>query len=92
MIEGKRNKRKKSFHTWNKYKTKVLEGFGLIQKHRKVVQKEKKLVKTSKSPMFRGGFQVVFMRWQVQKLVLPSPADMIDKKYLSKQVAQRQKK
>ena len=48
-------------------------------------------MKTSKSPMFRGGFQVVFMRWQVQKLVLPTPADMIDQKYQTKQVTQRQK-
>ena len=63
MIEGKRNRGKKSFHTYNKYKTKVLEGFGLIQKHRKVVQKEKKWVKTSKSPVFRGGYQVPNMRW-----------------------------
>ena len=48
-------------------------------------------MKTSKSPVFRGGFQVVFMRWQVQKLVFGTPADMIDQKYQAKQVTQRQK-
>ena len=48
-------------------------------------------MKTSKSPVFRGGFQVVFMRWQVQKLVFGTPADMIDQKYQSKQVIQCQK-
>ena len=67
------------------------EGFGLILNHGKVIQKEKKWVKTSKSPVFRGGFQVLNMRWQVQKLVFVTPADMIDQKYHSKQMTQRQK-
>ena len=48
-------------------------------------------MKTSKSPVFRGGFQVLNMRWQVQKLVFVTPADMIDQKYHSKQMTQRQK-
>ena len=48
-------------------------------------------MKTSKSPVFRGGFQVPYMRWQVQKLVFVTPADMIDQKYQSKQMTQRQK-
>ena len=48
-------------------------------------------MKTSKSPVFRGGFQVPNMRWQVQKLVFVTPADMIDQKNQLKQVAQRQK-
>ena len=48
-------------------------------------------MKTSKSPVFRGGFQVPNMRWQVQKLVFVTPADMIDQKYQSKQMTQRQK-
>ena len=56
------------------------EGFGLILKHGKVIQKEKKWVKTSKSPMFRGSFQVLDMRWQVQKLVFVTSADMIEQK------------
>ena len=63
----------------------------MIRKHRIEVQKEKKWVKTSKSPVFRGGFQVPNMRWQVQKLVFVTPADMIDQKYQSKQMTQRQK-
>ena len=41
--------------------------------------------------MFRGNFQVLNMRWQVQKLVFVTPADMIDQKNQLKQVAQRQK-
>ena len=41
--------------------------------------------------MFRGSFQVLDMRWQVQKLVFVTPADMIDQKNQLKQVAQRQK-
>ena len=41
--------------------------------------------------MFRGNFQVLNMRWQVQKLVFVTPADMIDQKYHSKQMTQRQK-
>ena len=91
MIEGKRNKGKKSYNNKRNYKIKDPEGFGLILEHGKVIQKEKKWVKTSKSPVFRGGFWVVFMRWQVQNLVFGTPADMIDQKYQSKQVTQRQK-
>ena len=60
----------------------------MILKHRKVIQKEKKWVKTSKPPVFRIGFQVVFMRWQVQKLVFGTLADMIDQKNQLKQVTQ----
>ena len=41
--------------------------------------------------MFRGNFQVLNIRWQVQKLVFVTPADMIDQKNQLKQVAQRQK-
>ena len=41
--------------------------------------------------MFRGNFQVLNMRWQVQKFVFGTPADMIDQKNQLKQVAQRQK-
>ena len=41
--------------------------------------------------MFRGNFQVLNIRWQVQKLVFVTPADMIDQKYQSKQMIQRQK-
>ena len=41
--------------------------------------------------MFRGNFQVLNMRWQVQKLVFVTPADMIDQKYHSKRMTQRQK-
>ena len=41
--------------------------------------------------MFRGNFQVLNMRWQVQKLVFVTPVDMIDQKNQLKQVAQRQK-
>ena len=41
--------------------------------------------------MFRGNFQVPNMRWQVQKLVFGTPADMIDQKYQSKQMTQCQK-
>ena len=52
--------------------------------------KGKKWVKNSKSPMFRGYFQVLNMRWQVQKLVFVTPADMIDQKYHSKQMTHRQ--
>ena len=63
----------------------------MILKHGKVIQKEKKWLKTSKSPVFRGGFQVLNMRWQVQKLVFVTPADMIDQKNQLKQEAQRQK-
>ena len=91
MIEGKRIKGKQSFNTKSNYKIKDPEGFGLILVHGKVIQKEKKWAKTSKSPMFRGGFQVLYMRWQVQKLVFVTPADMIDQKYHSKQMTQRQK-
>ena len=67
------------------------EGFGLILKHGKVIQKEKKWVKTSKSPVFRGGFRVPNMRWQVQKLVFGTLADMIDQKNQLKQVTQCEK-
>ena len=63
----------------------------MIGKHRIEVQKEKKWVKTSKSPMFKGGFQVANMGWQVQKLVFVTPANIIDQKYQSKQMTQRQK-
>ena len=41
--------------------------------------------------MFRGNFQVLNMRWQVQKFVFGTPADMIDQKNQLKQVAQRKK-
>ena len=43
---------------------------------------------TSKSPVFRGGFWVPNMRWQVQKLVLGTLADMIDQNNQLKQVTQ----
>ena len=59
--------------------------------HRKVIQKEKKWLKTSKSPMIRGSFQVPNMRWRVQKLVLLTAADMIDQKNQLREVAQCQK-
>ena len=39
--------------------------------------------------MFRGGFQVINMRWRVQKLVFPTPSDMIDQRNQLKQVFQR---
>ena len=45
--------------------------------------------KTSKSPMFRGSFQVINMRWRVQKLVFPTASDMIDQRNQLKQVFQR---
>ena len=48
-------------------------------------------MKTSESPVFGGGFQLPSMRWQVQKLVFPTPADMIDQKNKLKQVTQRHK-
>ena len=38
--------------------------------------------------MFRGGFWVPNMRWQVQKLVFGTAADMIDQKNQLKQVTQ----
>ena len=60
----------------------------MILKHGKVIQKEKKWLKTSKSPVFRGGFWVPNMRWQVQKLVFGTLADMIDQKNQLKQVTQ----
>ena len=41
--------------------------------------------------MFRGNFQVLNMRWQVENLVFVTPADMIDQKYHSKRMTQRQK-
>ena len=63
----------------------------MILEHGKVIQKEKKWLKTSKSPMFRGNFQVLNMRWQVQKLVFVTPADMIDQKNQLREVAQCQK-
>ena len=67
------------------------EGFGSILMHRKVIQKEKKWLKTSKSPMFSGSFWVPNMRWRVQKLVLLIAADMIDQKNQLREVAQCQK-
>ena len=30
--------------------------------------------------MFRGGFQVINMRWRVQRLVFPTASDMIEQK------------
>ena len=39
--------------------------------------------------MFRGGFQVINMRWRVQKLVFPTASDMIDQRNQLKQVFQR---
>ena len=59
--------------------------------HRKVIQKEKKWLKTSKSPMFSGSFRVPNMRWRVQKLVLLTAADMVDQKNQLREVAQCQK-
>ena len=59
--------------------------------HKKVIQKEKKWLKTSKSPMFSGSFRVPNMRWRVQKLVLLTAADMIDQKNQLREVAQCQK-
>ena len=41
--------------------------------------------------MFRGGFRVPNMRWQVQKLVFGTAADMIDQKNQLKQVTQCKK-
>ena len=38
--------------------------------------------------MFKGNFQVLNMRWQVQKFVFGTPADMIDQKNQLKQVTQ----
>ena len=67
------------------------EGFGSILMHRKVIQKEKKWLKTSKSLMFSGSFWVPNMRWQVQKLVFGTAADMIDQKNQLKQVTQCKK-
>ena len=46
---------------------------------------------TSKSPMFRGSFRILNMRWRVQKLVLLTAADMIDQKNQLREVAQCQK-
>ena len=63
----------------------------MILKHEKVIQKEKKWLKTSKPPVFRGGFWVPNMRWQVQKLVFGTAADMIDQKNQLKQVTQCKK-
>ena len=59
--------------------------------HKKVIQKEKKWLKTLKSPMFRGSFRVPNMSWQVQKLVLLTAADMIDQKNQMREVAECQK-
>ena len=41
--------------------------------------------------MFRGSFRVPNMRWQVQKLVLLTAADMIDHENQLREVAQCQK-
>ena len=44
------------FYNENNYKIKVCEGLGLILKHKKIIQKEKKWLETWKSPKFRGSF------------------------------------
>ena len=41
--------------------------------------------------MFRGGFQVINMRWRVQKLVFPTASDMIEQKNQLKSATQRKK-
>ena len=38
----------------------------------------KKWLKTSKSSMFRGFFQVPYLRWRVKNLVFPTAAQVID--------------
>ena len=47
--------------TCNNYKTKVPEGFGLVL-NRKVVQKEKNMMQTTRFPIFRGSFHLPNMR------------------------------
>ena len=56
-----------------------------------VFQNTKKWLKTSKYPKFSGTFQVLNLRWSVQKLLFLTVPDMIDLENYLKPLIQRQK-
>ena len=56
-----------------------------------VFQRTKKWSKTSKYPKLSGTFEVLNLRWSVQKLLFPTFPDMIDQENYLKPLIQRQK-
>ena len=54
-----------------------------------VFQNTKKWLKTSKYPKFSGTFEVLNLRWSVQKLLFPTVPVMIDQENYLKPLIQR---
>ena len=91
MNKSNRNVERKSLNMATALKVTLTKIQGQYVDIEIVFQNTKKWLKTSKYPKFSGTFQVLNLRWSVQKLLFPTVPDMIDLENYLKPLIQRQK-